>query len=584
MSMAYTKIKSVSKVMAPKGPDLAKTTLATMKRIADVVGATLGPGGQPVLIERQEYGLPALITKDGVTVFRSLGFSDPIAHSVMESARDAAVRTVTEAGDGTTTATVLAEAIVRLTSEYCARNPKVSSQRVVRRLQQVFDQKIEPCIRDLAIKNPDRKTLKAVAGVSANGDSDLAEKVMECFDLVGDAGNVTLSEQSGPTSYQVEKIEGFPITIGFEESCGRFSTMFLNDAGNSRCLLDRPLFLCYNGTINDYSLVFAFFSRLAISRQEAGQPLGSVVLIANGFSDSVLGSLAMNFTAADTIRVVPLITPKGMVMNGEFHFLEDVAAITGAQVLDPISSPMDQAQNDVLGRADSFEMYRFRSTIIGQNDADEILDRVETLQAQLENPLSQLDATLLQERIGKLTGGIAKLKILGSSSGELKERRDRAEDAICAVRGAIKHGVVPGGGWTLLRVAVELLDLKDPVITEVLVEALQEPLRKLLANIGMDKEEATAVIESIFASAANNNPLVYDGLENKFVDAHEGGILDSLPAVLEAIRSSLSIASLLGTLGGVVVFQRDQELERREASANNEFLRNANINEANERW
>jgi chaperonin GroEL (HSP60 family) len=131
---------------------------------------------------------------------------------------------------------------------------------------------------------------------------------------------------------------------------------------------------------------------------------------------------------------------------------------------------------------------------------------------------------------------------------------------------------------------VELLDLKDPVITEVLVEALQEPLRKLLANIGMDKEEATAVIESIFASAANNNPLVYDGLENKFVDAHEGGILDSLPAVLEAIRSSLSIASLLGTLGGVVVFQRDQELERREASANNEFLRNANINEANERW
>ena len=258
--MQYQKVKSVSKSLTVKGPELKKLVRRTMKIIADMVGATLGPGGNAVLIERQELNMAPMVTKDGVTVFRNLGFDNATAHVLMEAARDAAVRTANEAGDGTTTATVLAEAIVRYADEFCERNKKVSPQKVVRRLMQVFKTVIEPLIKSITVlpnstEEAGKKMLWDVAKISANGDTDLADAVMACYDLVGDDGNVTITEISGPSSYEVEAIEGYPIPIGWEDSCAKYGSKFINDPGTQRCVLEDPVFVVYHGRITEIQRV-----------------------------------------------------------------------------------------------------------------------------------------------------------------------------------------------------------------------------------------------------------------------------------------------------------------------------------------
>jgi chaperonin GroEL len=588
----YQKVQSVAKKIQTRGEALDTIVLQTMKTISDIVGATLGPGGRQVLIERQEFGLPPMVTKDGVTVYRSLGFDDPAAQAVMEGSRDASVRTASEAGDGTTTATILAEAVVRLIKEYTQKNPRVSPQRVVRRLEEVFRDVIEPSLRKWSIKADltkprGRKLLKSVATISANGDVELADAVMKCFDLVGDNGNVTIAEHTGASHYEVEKIDGYPITIGYEESCAKFYPKFINDPGNQRVLLENPTFLIYHGRIQDPQSLFNPLSKLGYAF-EAGQIGPNVVLVATGFSENVLGYLGQMFQASNALNVFPLLAPQSPFPNGQLDFLLDLAAITGSMMLDPLNAPLDQAEPEKhFGKATVFESYRFRSNVIGNTSTDTVLLRVDELQTNLTRAESQLDASYIQERLGKLTGGIARLKVIGASNGELKEKRDRAEDAVCAVRGAINHGCLPGGCWALLKLWQELDErMADPIMTEVLQPALMEPFRRLLENVGLsttDDGEYVGIRDTILTGIRDGHKIVYDALEGRHVDALRAGILDSTPAVLEALRNSISIASLLGTLGGIVVFKRNADVERQEARDQAEFQRNAGVNEANER-
>jgi chaperonin GroEL len=596
--LQYQKIKSVAKQVEVKSPALTKKILSTMKTVSDLVGATLGPGGSPVLIERQELNMPPMVTKDGVTVFRSIGLDGAVEQILMEAARDASVRTANEAGDGTTTATVLAEAIVRKTSEYCSLNPRVSPQKVVRRLESAFKKQIEPLIGTLSLKvdfstDEGREYLRSVAKVSANGDTELADAVIECFDLVGDGGNVTILEVSGPSHYEVERIEGYPIGIGYDDSCLRYWPMFITDQGTQKAVLEDPYFILYHGKLNDIQTAVLFLERIGQTLNDVAEghlPAESarknIVLVATGFSDNVLATLATNFQSPHSINVLPLLVPPSPVHNGQLGFIEDLAAITGAAIFDPITKPLDSGTIENLGPGvESLEMGRFRSTVIGHVNEDLILERVSKLEQQLSEG-SILENTLIHERIGKLTGGIAKLKVVGASNGELREKRDRAEDAVCAVRGAIKHGVLPGGGWTLIKLVDELEKLDDPILDGVLRPALMEPVFKLLKNCGVDDEEGLLIIKKIvehIKDQDNCEGMVYDALEQKFVGAYTGGVLDSTPAVLEAIRNSISIASLLGTLGGAVVFRRDDELERTEARETADFLRNSNVNPADER-
>lgn len=586
--MQYQKVQSVAKMLQVKGPELDRIVLQTMETISNIVGATLGPGGRQVIIERQEFGLPPMVTKDGVTVFSHLGFDDPRQQAIMEAARDASVRTASEAGDGTTTATILAEAIVRLIKKYTEVHKRESPQRVVRRLEHVFKTVVEPTLIKLAVRadlttQDGREMLQNVAKISANGDLDLAKAVIECFDIVGDDGNVTIAELNGPSRYEVEKIEGFPIGIGFEESAARFYPKFINDPGNQRVLLTKPRFVLYHGRIQDPQSLFLLLSKIG-NAFEAGQIGANIVLVSTGFSENVLGYLGTMFQADGALNVFPLLVPQSPFPNGQLEFLQDLAAVTGSEVLDPLNLDFEHADLSHFGSAETFEAFRFRSNVVGKPPSeDALMLRVDQLQTNLGRAESKLDSISLQERIGKLTGGIARLKVIGVSNGELKEKRDRAEDAVCAVRGAIKYGVLPGGCWALLRLQMELIKLYDPIVNDIMIPAFFEPLKRLLENMGLHESEFDDVLKPIRDSLEREDMIVYDALESKHVDPFIGGILDSLPAVLEAIRNSLGIAALLGTLGGAVVYKRNSAAELQEARDQANFLRDANRNEADER-
>lgn len=579
--MQHRKIKSVAKVVAPESDELNRKILNTMANISAVVGATLGPGGKQVLIERQEFGVPNVITKDGVTVFRSLGFHDPVAHAIMEAARDASVRTATEAGDGTTTATVLAEAFVRNTYEFCKAHPKVSPQRVVRYMQKLFKEQVEPYVKSLAIP-VDNNILLQVAKCSTNGDDELATAIAKCFELVGDDGNVTITEQSGPSGYHVEQLKGYPVGTGYEDCCGKFFTLFVNDRNSSRVYLDKPLFVLYHGVVTDVRTIEPLMQKIGLRWDKDPAAPKNVVLVATGFSDNTVGELALNWSRNDTINVYPLVIPRNIMQSGQMDFLLDLQAITATPIYDPVSRPLQKAELEELGPPlEYFEAFRWRSNIVGQADEALAMARIEEVQAQLSQLEGIAEKTIVQERLGKLTGGIAKLVIYAPTSGELREKRDRAEDAACAWRGAAVHGALPGGGWTLLKTSVMLLKLKKlnefekNAIAQVVCPSLEEPVWRLLSNAGYSDEEASDIIDSVFRQKISKNPKVFDIIQGRMVYAKQSGVIDSLPAVLEAIRNSLSIASLLGTLGGAVVFPRDTELERKEAQDNYEWIRNA---------
>ena len=600
MSIEYAKVKSVAKQVVTKGPVLSGQVLKTLKTISDAVGDTLGPGGRPSMIERYEHDMPPMITKDGVTVFRSLGFKSSVQHCIMEIARDASIRTASEAGDGTTTAAILTEAITRLTNEYCTRNRRVSPQKIVRFLESQFRDVIEPTLRAESIKadfstEEGQKLLKSVAKISANGDGPLADAVMQCFDLVGDEGNVTIVEVSGKSSYQVEEIDGYPIPMGYEESCIKYASKFINDPGTNTCRMDSPVFVLYNGDVNDITTAYTLLAKVGDKFEELIQGIQNeyrhpfVVFVAVGFSESVISTFAGGWHTPNTIKIFPLTIPKWPTASAQVQFLEDLSAITGATIFNPLDRPLDLGTLEDLGPGcSSFEATRFRSAIIGKAASlgqpweDALLERVEVVKQQLLKPESEYDARLIQERLGKLTGGIAKLRVIGASNGELKEKRDRAEDSVCAVRGAIKHGCLPGGGWALMKVVSKLEDT-NPINAEILKPALMEPIRRLLSNCGLSEDEFKGILDPILQGLRDGKKIVYDALEQVHGDAIDLGVLDSTPAVLEATRNSISCSSQLGTLGSICVFNRDEELERTEARATSDFIRQANTNEADER-
>lgn len=589
--MDTIKTKSAAKVVIPKSEYLEQVILKTMATISKVVGGTLGPGGHPVLIERQEYNLPPVVTKDGVTVFRSLGFENAVQQAILEAARDASVRTAQEAGDGTTTATILSEAFVRYTTDFCKANPTIPPIKVIKTIQKLYQETIIPTIKKLTVEcdfstKEGKERLRSVAKLSANGDEELADAVMKCFEITGDSGNVTIVESSGQTGVEVEKIEGYPIASGYEESCAKFYPAFINEPGTQRVVLEKPLFLLYFGRINDIQTCLDIFTRLQDGFVGNWLDAHNIVLMATGFSESVLANLASIFVRADNISVFPLVIPKTAVNNSERHFLQDVAAVTGAKIFDPTTAPLSEAQFEDLGnitkedqngnevwvadKIKSFECSRYRSTIIGTVAEELLLKQVEVVEAAVASAESEYDKRYSQERLAKLSGGIARLKVIGSSNGELKERRDRAEDAVCAVRGAVKHGAVIGGGWTIINIVKELKGLETDEKTKAIVDSILEPsllttCQILFSNAGLRYEEQDSKVLESIKTGNPKTASVVDISTGETVKALKAGILDSVPALVEAVRNAISISTLLGTLGGIVVFPRDREFEIKDA-------------------
>ncbi len=676
--------------------DPQQVVLDTLRTVSQVVGVTLGPGGRSVLLERQEQGLPPFLTKDGVTVYRNLGFDDPIQDLVMEVMRDTAVRTANEAGDGTSTSTIFGAALVDKTMEFCRSNRQVAPQMVMRSLMDLIQDRGIPFLQERAVSasltmpdgKPDEagcRILRAVAKISANGDSALADVVVPAMRIAGDYGNVILTEAEGPSLYKVEKVAGYTLPVGWEDTMRSLWQNWITDSANQRCVVERPRVLCFNGRLNQFSTIAPILQRvgqeldaftegdtvrlLALAVAEGMLPfpvcagghktpkcgkshltynsddgtwacgdarltnvlavltpayhvalqkyLGGVnlnlVVVASAFSDEVLTQFFVNFREPGKLKLVPVVAPHGPSVGYQAQVLQDVAAIAGARVLDPVSVAGGKFQLADLGPGvASFEMSRTRSNLVGCGhefayDAEHtkrlqglLGGRVSDVSRQAQAATSTMDRGLVQERLAKLTGGLACITVQGGSNGEIRERRDRAEDAVCAVRGAIKAGCLPGGCWGLLAMGTHLLRCVEGssfevYVRQILLPALHEPLRRLLGNAGMMGGDVdtmvTAYLEKVQASDSMSgapdeiNPKgdqVYDLETRSWVDPFEAGLLDSAPAVVEAVRSAASIALQLGTCGAIVAYRRDTEVERREAASALAYSRATN-DEANER-
>tara|TARA_R100000951_G_scaffold116766_1_gene130565 strand:+ start:6054 stop:7838 length:1785 start_codon:yes stop_codon:yes gene_type:complete len=593
--MTVKKTKTPAKMFCSDPNRLQKITSDTMDEVSEIVGSSYGPGGKNTLIESDYPGIPNKNTKDGVTIFKSLGSSDPYKHLIIEQTRDAAQRTASEAGDGTTATTIISANLVKSLFQFCRDNPKESPQRATRVLNKIIKKELIPAVKEasITIDTENQDLLKKVAQVSANGDEEMADAVMQAFDLVGfgESSHVTIQELSGPGGYDVNLIEGLPIAIGLEESLGKFHTAYVNDKGNQRCKLDKPLFILFDGMINDLVSFLPIIDQIGIKAfDENDANYMNVVLVAHGFSEAVITNLAYNFSNPNGLNILPLATPMTNIKNSRLEFLYDLSAFTGAKIFDMTNQVSKATIQDLGKNMSNFESYRFRSTVVGDPEELLIEERAEELEQQLSNAASIAEKLDLEERLGKLTNGIAKLKIYGASNGEIKEKHDRCEDAVCAVRSAIKHGCSAGGCRTLVDLALMLDNEYQEghrdynLVQTVLIESLMEPLRKLLDNAGYDHEELTKIITDYMM----NPEMVYDIENMEFGLPEELGIFDATQAITQALENSGSIASVMGNLGGIVCSPRDNQLELQAWKEEQDFNRatghaNEFVNEANER-
>jgi chaperonin GroEL len=586
------KVKTQTKIFITDQKKLQKLVTETVDEIADIVGSSLGPGGRSVLIESELAGMPNKNTKDGVSIFRALGHSNPYKHVIIEQVRDAAVKTVNEAGDGTTTATVTAAAFIKNLFSFCNNHRQYSPQKVARRISQITKEELVPAIKAASIKANTAKTkhlLEKVATISANGDKEMSKAVMEAFELVGfgSASHVTIQELSGPSGYQVDLVEGFPISMGYEESIGKFHPMFINDQAHQRCTLDDPRFILFDGKITDPVQIADILARVGEQWATGQSEVRNIVIMAHNFGDQVLNWLALNFLNPETLNVVPLATPMSQIINSQLAFLQDVSAFTGATIFGMTNPLSDGTVEDLGANIEKIDVYRFRTTIVGEPESINIETRADQLRQQIKQADSKIEKILIEERLGKLTSGIAQLKIFGASSGELKEKADRAEDAVCAVRATINHGCLPGGCRIFVNLALDLQEKypDDLIISEVLVPSLFASFTKLIMNAGFNAQE----FEEILSKYVDDRKVVYDVESQQFGDPMKLGIFDATLAVEQSLTNAVSIASVMGTMGGLIVSPRDGNLELTEHREQSEFERTINnaealSNAANERF
>jgi chaperonin GroEL len=574
MARETVKVKTASKVIVHNHDQLRDKVIHTVGIASKIVGDTLGPNGKLALIERQE-NLPVYTTKDGITVFDAIAFSDSTMQCILEAARSSSSKTNDAAGDGTTTATILADALIRHGFEYVDAHPEASVQAIMRDIESAFNKIITPFIRNQSVKvdlQNANDLLYKVANIATNNDHEMAKAVIEAFDLVGHNGNITIEEISGVDGFQVEKIEGFNIAKGFEESCGKFVEEFINDRGNLRTILDRPKFILLNGKINEPSVLIPILNKILVGtgladdgvtdRKSAFSP--NIVIVAHQFSDQVLAFFAQNFKNPNCLNLFPLRTPISQQSNSQQHFLLDLAAFTGATIFDPQTRPLENAELEDLGidSMNQIQFYRYRSVLLGNPDEAVLMMRAEELEQQVKQPESQLDAVLTQERLSLLTGGIARVKVLGSSETELKEKRHRVEDAVCAIKGAIREGVLPGCSKTLLTLSYALKQNQKITesVREILGKAFEYPFKRILANGGLKDAE----VKKIYNKLMDENKeffYTYDALNRKYGNAIDIGVVDSASAVYESVKNSISVAKMLMALSSTIVFKRDWDAD-----------------------
>ncbi len=501
--------------------------LAGVKTLAQAVKVTLGPKGRNVIIDKK-FGSPK-ITKDGVTVAKEIELRDPFENMGAQMVREVAQKTADIAGDGTTTATVLAESIYRegLKSVTSGANPIY--------LKRGIDKAVEAAVAELksiSKKVTGREEIRQVAAVSANWDFDIADKIAEAMDKVGKDGTITV-EEAKSIETTLDVVEGMQFDKGF------ISPYFATNAESQEAVLEDPYILLFEKKITSLNDMLPVLQEAA----KSGKPL---LIIAEDIEGEALATLVVN-KIRGTLNVAAVKAPG--FGDRRKAIMEDLAVLTGGKfITEDLGIKLESTKLADLGRAKRVTIDKENTTIIeGAGKAADIQGRVKLIRRQIDETTSDYDREKLQERLAKLAGGVAVINVGAATESEMKEKKDRVDDALHATRAAVEEGIVAGGGVALIRTiaaidkSVEKLDGDEKLGAKIVRRAVEEPLRQLCANAGV--EGSTVVQEVLRRKGAEG----YNVATGEYQDLVGAGVLDPTKVVRYALQNAGSVAGLLLT-------------------------------------
>jgi chaperonin GroEL len=494
--------------------------------LANAVKATLGPKGRNAVLEKS-FGAPT-VTKDGVSVAKEIELEDRFENMGAQMVKEVASATSDEAGDGTTTATVLAQAIVREGMKAVASG--VNPMDVKRGVDLAVSTAVGE-LKRLSKPCKDSKAIAQVGTISANSDESIGQTIAEAMEKVGKEGVITVEEGSGLEN-ELDVVEGMQFDRGY------LSPYFINNQQNQNCELENPLILLYDKKVSNIREMLPLLEGIA----KAGKPL---LVIAEDVEGEALATLVVN-----TIRGIVKVSAVKAPGFGDRRkaMLQDIAILTGGTVIsEEVGLSLEKATLNDLGKAKKIVVEKENTTIIdGAGKASDIKGRIEQIRAQIEEASSDYDKEKLQERVAKLSGGVAVIKVGAATEVEMKEKKARVEDALHATRAAVEEGVVPGGGVALIRVqkAIEKLtgaNDDQTVGIKILSRAIEEPLRQIVQNAG---EDGAVVLAKVREGKGSYG---YNAATGDYGDMIDMGILDPTKVTRLALQNAASVAGLLLT-------------------------------------
>jgi chaperonin GroEL len=512
------------------GEDARKAMLRGINQLADTVKATLGPRGRNIVLEKK-FGSPT-ITKDGVTVAKEIDLKDPMENMGAQMVKEVASKTSDIAGDGTTTATVLAQSIYSegLKMVAAGANPTLIKKGIDAGVQQV--------VADLKkmSQKVSGKMIAQVGSISANNEISIGEIIAEAMDKVGKDGVITV-EEAKSLDTTMDMVEGMQFDRGY------ISAYFVTDSEKMVVELENPLILLNEKKISNLREMLPLLEQIA----KAGRPL---VIVAEDIEGEALATLVYN-KIRGLLNVVAVKAPG--FGDRRKSMLEDIAILTGGKVIsEEIGVKLESVGLDWLGSAKKITVDKDNTTIVegAGKDAD-IKGRISQIKRQIEDTTSDYDREKLQERLAKLSGGVAVIKVGAATEIEMKEKKARVEDAMHATKAAVEEGIVPGGGVALLKAAQNLKKMKPggdmQFGIDILIKALEMPLKQIVNNAGF---EGSIIVEKI--RSARNKNYGFDALNEKFTDMIAAGIIDPTKVVRIALQNAASVAGLLLTTQGLV--------------------------------
>ena len=500
--------------------------------LADAVKVTLGPKGRNVVIDKS-FGAPR-ITKDGVTVAKEIELADKFENMGAQMVREVASKTNDTAGDGTTTATVLAQAIVREGAKAVAAGMNPMD------LKRGIDKAVAHVVAELESKTRKITTSAEVAQVgtlSANGESEIGEMIAKAMEKVGNEGVITV-EEAKSIQTELDVVEGMQFDRGY------VSPYFITNAEKMIAEMDNPYILIFEKKLSQLQPMLPLLEAVV----QSGRPL---VIVAEDVEGEALATLVVNKLRGG-LKIAAVKAPG--FGDRRKAMLEDIAILTGGEVIsEDLGIKLESVTLAQLGRAKTVRIEKENTTIVdGAGEKDQITGRCEQIKAQIEETTSDYDREKLQERLAKLAGGVAVIRVGGSTEVEVKERKDRVDDALHATRAAVQEGIVPGGGVALLRASTNLGGLKgansdEQVGIEIIRRAIQAPLKQIAENAG--KDGAVIAGEVLRDSTYTHG---YDAQKDEYKDLVKAGIIDPTKVVRTALQDAASVASLLITTEAMV--------------------------------